>query len=58
MLCAYFIVFSKSLSSTSALLLSDKEDVPQYTASAPYINATLAFSKDPAGANNSGFFIS
>ena len=47
----------RSSSSTSALLLSDKEDVPQYTASAPYINAVFAFSNEPAGANNSGFFI-
>ena len=56
-LCAYSIVFAKSLSSTSALLLKDKLPVPQYTASAPYINAVFAFSNDPAGANNSGFFI-
>ena len=57
MLCAYSIVFASSLSSTSALLLNDKDPVPQYTASAPYLNAVFAFSNDPAGANNSGLFI-
>ena len=56
-LCAYFIVFSKSSSCISALVLSDNDDVPAYTASAPYKNAIFAFSKDPAGANNSGLFI-
>ena len=35
-LCAYFIVFAKSSSFTSALLLKESEPVPQYTASAPY----------------------
>ena len=55
-LCAYFIVFSKSSSCISALVLSDNDDVPAYTASAPYKNAIFAFSKDPAGANNSGLF--
>ena len=55
--CAYFIVSSKSLSCISALVLSDNDDVPQYTASAPYKNAIFAFSNDPAGANNSTFFI-
>ena len=55
--CAYFIVSSKLLSCISALVLSDNDDVPQYTASAPYKNAIFAFSNDPAGANNSTFFI-
>ena len=41
----------------SALVLKDSDDVPQYTASAPYKNAIFAFSNEPAGANNSGFFI-
>ena len=41
----------------SALVLSDNDDVPQYTASAPYKKAIFAFSKDPAGANNSICFI-
>ena len=41
----------------SALVLNDNDEVPQYTASAPYKNAIFAFSNDPAGANNSGFFI-
>ena len=41
----------------SALVLNDNDDVPQYTASAPYKNAIFAFSNDPAGANNSIFFI-
>lgn len=39
----------------SALVLNDNDDVPQYTASAPYKNAIFAFSNDPAGANNSIF---
>ena len=56
-LCAYFIVFIKSSLSMSALVLNDNDDVPQYTASAPYLNAVLAFSNEPAGANNSIFFI-
>ena len=56
-LCAYSIVFIKSLLSMSALVLNDNDDVPQYTASAPYLNAVFAFSNDPAGANNSIFFI-
>ena len=55
--CAYFIVFSKSSFSMSALVLNDNDDVPQYTASAPYKYAILAFSNEPAGANNSTFFI-
>jgi len=44
----------------SALVLNDNDDVPQYTASAPYLNAVFAFSNDPAGANNSifSFFLS
>ena len=55
--CAYLIVFFKSSSSISALALNDNDDVPQYTASAPYKNAIFAFSNDPAGANNSISFI-
>ena len=39
----------------AALDLKDKLAVPKYTASAPYRNAIFAFSKDPAGASNSGF---
>ena len=54
---AYFIIFIKSSLSIAALDLKDKLAVPQYTASAPYKNAIFAFSKDPAGANNSTFFI-
>ena len=57
MLCAYFIVFSKSSSCMSALVLNDNDEVPQYTASAPYKNAIFAFSYEPAGANNSTSFI-
>ena len=37
--------------------LNDNDDVPQYTASAPYKNAIFAFSYEPAGANNSTSFI-
>ena len=51
------MVFAKSSSCISALVLRDNEDVPAYTASAPYKKAVLVFSKEPAGANNSGFFI-
>ena len=57
MLCAYSIVFTKSSFPISALVLNDNDDVPQYTASAPYKNAIFAFSNEPAGANNSIFFI-
>ena len=40
---SYSIVFVKSSLSISALVLSDNDDVPQYTASAPYLNAVFAF---------------
>ena len=51
--CAYVTTFSKSSCSIFAFVLNDIFGVPIYIASAPYLNAIIAFSYDPAGASNS-----